>query len=209
MVTIQMEYQGDLHCKAVHGPSGTELNTDAPKDNQGRGESFSPTDLVATALGTCMLTVMGILRAHRWTSASPGPRPPSKRRLTAYAAEKGLRASASKSTSLTPSPLRTSKNSSELPIPAPYTRACTLTSRPRSNSPGHKPGRRLLARGAEEPSRLQKPSSGGPSLYVAFASAFLVVIPEGDLLCRCPCLFPHLFLMRTSRLPPYAIDRPV
>jgi putative redox protein len=61
MVAIQLEYQGDLHCKAVHGPSGTELNTDAPKDNQGRGESFSPTDLVATALGSCMLTIMGIM----------------------------------------------------------------------------------------------------------------------------------------------------
>ncbi len=61
MVAIQFEYQGDLHCKAVHATSGTELNTDAPKDNQGRGESFSPTDLVATALGTCMLTVMGIM----------------------------------------------------------------------------------------------------------------------------------------------------
>jgi putative redox protein len=60
MVSIQVEYQGDLHCKATHGPSGAELNTDAPKDNQGRGESFSPTDLVATALGTCMLTIMGI-----------------------------------------------------------------------------------------------------------------------------------------------------
>ena len=60
MVAIQFEYRGDLHCTAVHGPSGTELNTDAPKDNQGRGESFSPTDLLATALGTCMLTVMGI-----------------------------------------------------------------------------------------------------------------------------------------------------
>jgi putative redox protein len=60
MVNIQIEYQGDLHCKATHGPSGTELSTDAPKDNQGRGESFSPTDLVATALGTCMLTIMGI-----------------------------------------------------------------------------------------------------------------------------------------------------
>ena len=42
MVTITMEYEGGLHCKAVHGPSGTELNTDAPKDNQGRGESFFP-----------------------------------------------------------------------------------------------------------------------------------------------------------------------
>jgi len=61
MVVIQFEYQGDLHCKAVHGPSATELSTDAPKDNQGRGESFSPTDLVATALGSCMLTVMGIM----------------------------------------------------------------------------------------------------------------------------------------------------
>ena len=61
MVAIQFEYQGDLHCQAVHTPSATELTTDAPKDNQGRGESFSPTDLVATALGTCMLTVMGIM----------------------------------------------------------------------------------------------------------------------------------------------------
>jgi len=60
MVDIQIEYQGDLHCKATHGPSGAELTTDAPRDNQGRGESFSPTDLVATALGTCMLTIMGI-----------------------------------------------------------------------------------------------------------------------------------------------------
>jgi putative redox protein len=61
MVAIQLEYQGDLHCKAVHGPSGTELYTDAPKDNQGRGESFSPTDLVATALASCILTTMGIM----------------------------------------------------------------------------------------------------------------------------------------------------
>ncbi len=60
MVKIEMKYEGDLHCEAVHGPSGTRLSTDAPKDNQGRGESFSPTDLVATALGTCMLTIMGI-----------------------------------------------------------------------------------------------------------------------------------------------------
>ena len=60
MVEIRLEYQGDLHCKAVHGPSGTELFTDAPKDNQGRGESLSPTDLCATALGSCMLTTMGI-----------------------------------------------------------------------------------------------------------------------------------------------------
>jgi putative redox protein len=61
MVAIQLEYQGDLHCNAVHGPSSTHLTTDAPTDNQGRGETFSPTDLVATALGTCMLTIMGIM----------------------------------------------------------------------------------------------------------------------------------------------------
>jgi putative redox protein len=61
MVSITMKYEGDLHCTAVHGPSGTELTTDAPRDNQGRGESFSPTDLVATALGTCVLTTMAIM----------------------------------------------------------------------------------------------------------------------------------------------------
>jgi putative redox protein len=61
MVRIQTEYQGDLHCTSVHTPSSTELATDAPVDNQGRGESFSPTDLIATSLGTCMLTTMGIV----------------------------------------------------------------------------------------------------------------------------------------------------
>jgi putative redox protein len=61
MVRIETEYQGDLHCVSVHTPSGTALATDAPVDNQGRGESFSPTDLIATSLGTCMLTTMGIV----------------------------------------------------------------------------------------------------------------------------------------------------
>ena len=60
MVKISIQYQGELRCSATHGPSASTLSTDAPVDNQGKGESFSPTDLVATALGTCMATVMGI-----------------------------------------------------------------------------------------------------------------------------------------------------
>jgi putative redox protein len=61
MVTITATYEGSLHCSAVHGPSGTNLVTDAPRDNEGSGESFSPTDLVATALATCTLTTMAIV----------------------------------------------------------------------------------------------------------------------------------------------------
>jgi putative redox protein len=61
MVEIQIAYQGQLRCQATHKPSGTVLSTDAPVDNAGRGESFSPTDLVATGLGGCMMTVMGIV----------------------------------------------------------------------------------------------------------------------------------------------------
>jgi uncharacterized OsmC-like protein len=60
MVQISVEYQGGLRCEATHGPSQNKLITDAPVDNHGKGESFSPTDLVATALGVCMATVMGI-----------------------------------------------------------------------------------------------------------------------------------------------------
>jgi putative redox protein len=60
MVKISIAYHGDLRCEAIHGPSNNKLLTDAPVDNHGKGESFSPTDLVATALGTCMATVMGI-----------------------------------------------------------------------------------------------------------------------------------------------------
>jgi putative redox protein len=60
MVEVNIVYEGSLRCAATHVPSGTTLATDAPKDNMGKGESFSPTDLVGTALGTCMLTIMGI-----------------------------------------------------------------------------------------------------------------------------------------------------
>ena len=60
MVEISIRYLGGLRCEAMHGPSGSVLVTDAPVDNEGKGESFSPTDLAATSLGTCMLTIMGI-----------------------------------------------------------------------------------------------------------------------------------------------------
>lgn len=65
MVKINSEYLGDLHCRATHGPTGNTIITDAPPDNQGKGETFSPTDLVATALGTCYLTIMGIAARAR------------------------------------------------------------------------------------------------------------------------------------------------
>lgn len=64
MATIHTVYQGELRTEATHLQSGTIINTDAPTDNNGRGEAFSPTDLVAGALGSCMMTIMGI-RARR------------------------------------------------------------------------------------------------------------------------------------------------
>ena len=68
MVEMTIVYEGGLHTRAVHGPSGAALETDAPLDNQGKGEAFSPTDLLATALGTCMLTTMGIVaRREGWS----------------------------------------------------------------------------------------------------------------------------------------------
>jgi putative redox protein len=60
MVKIDIEYKGQLQTEALHAPSGNRISTDAPVDNGGKGSTFSPTDLVATALGTCMVTIMGI-----------------------------------------------------------------------------------------------------------------------------------------------------
>ena len=64
MVKTEITYTGQLHCELSHGPSGSKIETDAPKDNQGKGERFSPTDLVGAALGSCILTTMGIVAAR-------------------------------------------------------------------------------------------------------------------------------------------------
>ena len=61
MVKISIEYTGGLHCDALHEPSKVKIETDAPADNQGKGAAFSPTDLVAAALGTCIATTMAIV----------------------------------------------------------------------------------------------------------------------------------------------------
>ena len=60
-VSVEIAYEGQLRCKAIHGPSQCHVITDAPVDNHGKGAHFSPTDLVATALGTCTLTLLGIV----------------------------------------------------------------------------------------------------------------------------------------------------
>jgi len=60
MITIETKYLGDLRTENVHLQSGAKIVTDAPCDNRGKGESFSPTDLLATALGNCIMTIMGI-----------------------------------------------------------------------------------------------------------------------------------------------------
>lgn len=60
MVAMTGIYEGEKHCTLTHGPSQNKIHTDAPKDNNGRGEAFSPTDLVGAALGSCILTTMAI-----------------------------------------------------------------------------------------------------------------------------------------------------
>ena len=65
MVRMDVTYDGDLRCTATHGPSGTTLVTDAPVDNRGKGESFSPTDLLATSTLTCIMTILAIRAESR------------------------------------------------------------------------------------------------------------------------------------------------
>lgn len=99
MTHITCTYSGDLHCEATHSGSGATLSTDAPLDNEGRGEAFSPTDLLATSLGTCMLTIMGITaRSRGWSlegasasvdkvMSSEGPRRIDTLRVTVHLPE--------------------------------------------------------------------------------------------------------------------------
>jgi putative redox protein len=62
-MTATIIYKGELRCSATHNQSGTLIETDAPTDNRGKGERFSPTDLLCVSLGTCVITTMGIKAA--------------------------------------------------------------------------------------------------------------------------------------------------
>lgn len=65
MVHMTVDYTGDLRCRATHGPSASQIETDAPADNQGKAERFSPTDLVGAALASCIATTLGILALRK------------------------------------------------------------------------------------------------------------------------------------------------
>jgi putative redox protein len=67
MITSKVTYNGSLRAEAIHIQSGSTILTDAPRDNQGKGEAFSPTDLVATALASCMLTTIAIVARREGT----------------------------------------------------------------------------------------------------------------------------------------------
>lgn len=84
MVEVSLSYEGNLRCLSTHGPSGASLPTDAPKDNMGQGEAFSPTDLTATSLGACMLTTMAIANIKKSLGAEiTGARAIVRKHMTA------------------------------------------------------------------------------------------------------------------------------
>jgi len=68
MVKSTGVYRGSLNCELTHGPSGQRIATDAPRDNQGRGEAFSPTDLTAASLGACIVTTLAIVARMRMSA---------------------------------------------------------------------------------------------------------------------------------------------
>jgi putative redox protein len=72
MITSTVKYSGELRTEATHLQSGRVIITDAPKDNHGKGEAFSPTDLVATALASCMISIMGIVARRENTTSIDG-----------------------------------------------------------------------------------------------------------------------------------------
>ena len=90
MVEATVRYEGGLRCVAVHGPSQSVVETDAPVDNMGRGERFSPTDLVGTALATCVLTTMAIA-ARRKGLELPGMTASVRKHMSADAPRRIVR----------------------------------------------------------------------------------------------------------------------
>jgi len=74
MVKSTGTYQGELNCQLTHGPSGKVIETDAPKDNHGRGQAFSPTDLTTASFASCMVTTMAIAAKTKLGFDIPGVR---------------------------------------------------------------------------------------------------------------------------------------
>lgn len=102
MVLIQVVYDGKLHCTAIHEPSGSIIQTTAPKDNMGEGNLFSPTDLFAASTATCIATVLGIYAARKGWNLE------------------GMRINVSKEMSTTP-PRRIGSLKTEIWIPGSFT----------------------------------------------------------------------------------------
>ena len=84
MIESRITYSGDLRCTATHGPSQSSIETDAPTDNMGKGERFSPTDLVGTSLATCVLTTIAIT-ARRKGLEMPGMTATVRKHMSAEA----------------------------------------------------------------------------------------------------------------------------